>query len=34
MEEGNFVGWLKRMASWSKAGEPLFTLENEKRPRM
>ena len=30
MEEGNFVGWLKKDGELVKAGEPLFTLENEK----
>jgi len=30
MEEGVFVGWLKQDGDFVKAGEPLFTLENEK----
>src|SRR6266478_5260599 len=30
MDEGNFVGWLKQNGELVKAGEPLFTLENEK----
>ena len=30
MEEGVFVGWLKQEGDLVKAGEPLFTLENEK----
>jgi pyruvate dehydrogenase E2 component (dihydrolipoamide acetyltransferase) len=30
MEEGTFVGWLKKDGEFVKAGEPLFTLEGEK----
>lgn len=30
MEEGVFIGWLKREGDPVKAGEPLFTLESEK----
>src|SRR5215467_2556721 len=30
MEEGVFVGWLKRDGDLIKAGEALFTLESEK----
>jgi pyruvate dehydrogenase E2 component (dihydrolipoamide acetyltransferase) len=30
MEEGTFVGWLKKDGESVKAGEPLFTLESEK----
>jgi pyruvate dehydrogenase E2 component (dihydrolipoamide acetyltransferase) len=30
MEEGGFVGWLKRDGEAVKAGEPLFTLEGDK----
>ena len=28
MEEGNFIGWLKKDGEPIKIGEPLFTLEN------
>ena len=30
MEEGNFIGWLKKDGEPIRIGEPLFTLENEK----
>lgn len=30
MDEGNFVGWLKKDGEPVKSGEPLFTLESEK----
>jgi pyruvate dehydrogenase E2 component (dihydrolipoamide acetyltransferase) len=30
MEEGNFMGWLKKAGEAVKSGEPLFTLESEK----
>ena len=30
MDEGVFVGWLKKPGDVVKAGEPLFTLEGEK----
>ena len=30
MEEGTFVGWLKREGAAVKAGEPLFTVESDK----
>jgi len=30
MDEGNFVGWLKKEGEPVKSGEPLFTLESEK----
>lgn len=30
MDEGTFVGWLKKDGESVKAGEPLFTLESEK----
>jgi pyruvate dehydrogenase E2 component (dihydrolipoamide acetyltransferase) len=30
MEEGTFVGWLKKDGDLVKSGEPLFTLEGEK----
>src|SRR6267378_7444606 len=30
MEEGTFVGWLKKEADFVKAGEPLFTLDGDK----
>jgi pyruvate dehydrogenase E2 component (dihydrolipoamide acetyltransferase) len=30
MEEGSFVGWLKKDGDFVKAGEPLFTLESDK----
>jgi pyruvate dehydrogenase E2 component (dihydrolipoamide acetyltransferase) len=30
MDEGNFVGWLKKDGEQVKSGEPLFTLESEK----
>jgi pyruvate dehydrogenase E2 component (dihydrolipoamide acetyltransferase) len=30
MEEATFVGWLKKPGEAVKAGDPLFTLENEK----
>lgn len=30
MEEGTFVGWLKRSGEQVRAGDPLFTLEGEK----
>jgi pyruvate dehydrogenase E2 component (dihydrolipoamide acetyltransferase) len=30
MEEGVFVAWLKKDGEFVKAGDPLFTLENEK----
>ena len=30
MEEGRFLGWLKHDGDSVKAGEPLFTLENDK----
>jgi pyruvate dehydrogenase E2 component (dihydrolipoamide acetyltransferase) len=30
MEEGRFLGWLKDPGAAVKAGEPLFTLENDK----
>ncbi len=30
MEEGTFVGWLKKEGETIKVGEPLFTLESEK----
>src|SRR5438105_3101368 len=30
MEEGNFVGWLKKDGDFVKNGELLFALENEK----
>lgn len=30
MDEGNFVGWLKKEGELVKNGEPLFTLESEK----
>ena len=30
MEEGTFVGWLKRSGERVRAGDPLFTLEGEK----
>lgn len=30
MEEGNFLGWLKKDGELVKCGEPLFTLESEK----
>jgi pyruvate dehydrogenase E2 component (dihydrolipoamide acetyltransferase) len=30
MEEGNFIGWLKKDGEPVKSGEPLFTLEGEK----
>ncbi|MEO7299332.1 MAG: dihydrolipoamide acetyltransferase family protein [Verrucomicrobiota bacterium] len=30
MEEGNFLGWLKKDGEQIKSGEPLFTLESEK----
>jgi pyruvate dehydrogenase E2 component (dihydrolipoamide acetyltransferase) len=30
MEEGSFVAWLKKDGEFVKAGEPLFTLENDK----
>src|SRR6516165_3463379 len=30
MEEGVFLGWLKRDGEAVRAGEPLFTLEGEK----
>ncbi len=30
MDEGIFVGWLKKEGDAVKAGEPIFTLESEK----
>jgi pyruvate dehydrogenase E2 component (dihydrolipoamide acetyltransferase) len=30
MDEGNFLGWLRKEGDKIKPGEPLFTLENEK----
>jgi pyruvate dehydrogenase E2 component (dihydrolipoamide acetyltransferase) len=30
MEEGTFIGWLKKDGDFVKTGEPLFTLEGEK----
>jgi len=30
MEEGSFVGWLKKDGERVTAGDPLFTLENDK----
>jgi pyruvate dehydrogenase E2 component (dihydrolipoamide acetyltransferase) len=30
MEEGNFIGWLKKDGEHVKSGEPLFTMESEK----
>ena len=30
MDEGSFVGWLKRDGERVNAGEPLFTLESDK----
>ena len=30
MDEGVFVGWLKRDGEAIRAGDPLFTLEGEK----
>src|SRR5271157_3466008 len=30
MDEGTFVGWLKKDGDTVKAGEPLFTLEGDK----
>ena len=34
MDEGIFVGWLKNDGQHVSAGEPLFSLEGERRPRM